>query len=62
MSREVSVGLNRNHRNLCKFSSRSDPMMDIVMKRLAFVIDDHDGKIGLDAQSLLLGALATSDP
>lgn len=62
MSREISVGLNRNHRNMCKFSSRSDPMLDIVMKRLAFVINDHDQIMATDVKNALLRALATSNP
>ncbi|CAM1509288.1 Fc.00g030270.m01.CDS01 [Cosmosporella sp. VM-42] len=62
MRNEVSIALNRNHRNLCKFSSRSDKMLELVMMRLAYVMDESTRSKELTNQDVLLRSLATSSP
>lgn len=62
MKREVSVSLDRNHRDLCKFSSRSDPMLELVMHRLANIMHVDGDASGQDAKALLLQSLRTSSP
>ena len=62
MRNEVSIALNRNHRNLCKFSSRSDKMLELVMTRLAYVMDESSKLRELTNKDVLLRSLATSNP
>lgn len=62
IGREVTVGLNRNHRNLCKFSTRDDPTLEVVLKQLVFIVSDRDKKMWQDDQSIQLQGLLTSNP
>lgn len=59
---EVSVPLQRNHRNLCKFSSRHDKMLELVMYNLLTVVNQTTKQKELDLKDLLLKSLATSNP
>ncbi|KAJ6438220.1 ankyrin repeat protein [Purpureocillium lavendulum] len=62
MKNETLVPLNGNHRDMCKFPTRSDPMLSAVLNNLAIIIRRATTSKTQTAESQLLASLATSNP
>lgn len=62
MRAETTIPLDGDHRNVCKFSSRSSLSLGIVLQNLADLIRQATVSMDLMAEARLLQDLATSNP
>lgn len=62
MGEDISIPLERDHRNICKFTSRSDKMLTLVLSNLSSLVNRTSKLKALDEKLILLERLATSNP
>lgn len=59
---ETSVPLNGDHRTICRFSSRSDKELGLVLGNLSYLVEQATSSRDQTNEDRLLRALATSNP
>lgn len=62
MRNETAIPLNGDHRTICRFSSRSDRALGLVLSNLSFLVEQATTSRDLTSEDQLLRGLATSNP